>query len=298
MKRDKGSIMPRKAIITIVFSTFLIFAIFHFTSQFYFHSPEPWLGLFVKFLFIPVILAGFLWGWRGGLLLGLFSAGVSLSDVMRWGSPGHPLFYDKMVEIFLLLSVGTMVGLLVDRERRFRDRSYRAETQAKKAYRKSILDPLTHAFNRRFMEKILRTFWRAAREENKSFSLLMMDLNHFKKINDEHGHPAGDRVLRSTVETVRNHVRKDDFVCRYGGDEFLIILPDCNQKQALALAKRLRHEFSKLTFSHLRSPFKADFSIGILEYRKEIPDMTAMMQQLDDALYQAKREASQIVLAS
>lgn len=298
MSWDKGSVMPRKAVIITVISVFFIFAFLHFTSQVFFHPTDPWHGLFVKFLFIPIILAGFLWGWRGGLVVGSLSAGISLGDLISWCPPGHPLFYDKIVEIFLFLSIGTLVGWLVERERLFRDRSFRAESQARKAYRKSILDPLTHAFNRRFMEKILRTFWRAAREENKSFSLLMMDLNNFKKINDEHGHPAGDRVLRSTVETIRNHVRKDDFVCRYGGDEFLIILPGCNQKQALALAKRLRHEFSKLTFSHLRSPFKADFSIGILEYRQEIPDMTAMMQQLDDALYQAKREGSQIVLAS
>ncbi|MDX1387114.1 MAG: GGDEF domain-containing protein [bacterium] len=290
--------MSRKVGSAVIFAVFFIVVFLHFTSQSYFQETTQWHHLFLKFLLIPVIFAAFMWGWRGGLLLGALSAGAALVDLVRWTDPGHTLFYDKIAEMFLFVALGPMIGYLVERERLWRDRNYHAETQAKKAYRKSILDPLTHAFNRRFMEKILRTFWRSAQEDNKTFSLLMLDLNHFKKINDEHGHPAGDRVLRSTVETIFNHTRKNDFVCRYGGDEFLVILPGCNQKNALSLAKRLRYEFSKLTFSHLRSPFKADFSIGILEYRKDIPDMTAMMQQLDVALYQAKREESQIVLAS
>jgi diguanylate cyclase (GGDEF)-like protein len=172
-----------------------------------------------------------------------------------------------------------------------------AERRAEERYRKSIMDPLTHAYNRNFMQKMLQSHFEDAQQHGHVFSLLMLDLNHFKTINDRHGHPAGDRVLQSTVQTIVNQVRKTDLICRFGGDEFLVILPNCKENQAVDLALRLRHEMAKVTFSNVRGPFKADFSIGVVGFRKEYESLAKMLSKLDEALVRAKRDESCVAKA-
>jgi diguanylate cyclase (GGDEF)-like protein len=174
---------------------------------------------------------------------------------------------------------------------------FHGERRAEDHYKKSILDPLTHAYNRNFMQKMLQTHFEDAVQHGHQFSLLMLDLNRFKTINDRHGHPAGDRVLQSTVQTIVNQVRKTDLICRFGGDEFLVILPNCKENQAVDLALRLRHEMAKVTFSNVKGPFKADFSIGVVGFRKEYESLAKMLVKLDEALDRAKKEESCVAKA-
>jgi diguanylate cyclase (GGDEF)-like protein len=289
--------MSRTSSVAIIFGTFFLFTLAHFSSQYFFLAPTQWHDVFVKFLFIPVVLAAYAWGLRGGLWLGSLAAVVEISDLSRWCGPNHPEFYGKIAEIFLFVGVGCLLGRLRDIRERAPSAQIRDERRAEDRYRKSIMDPLTHAYNRNFMQKMLQSHFEDAQQHGHIFSLLMLDLNRFKTINDRHGHPAGDRVLQSTVQTIVNQVRKTDLICRFGGDEFLVILPNCKENQAVDLALRLRHEMAKVTFSNVRGPFKADFSVGVVGFRKEYESLTKMLAKLDEVLNRAKREESCVAKA-
>lgn len=288
--------MSRTISIAVIFATFVFFTLAHFSCQIFFPAAE-FHNIFVKFLFIPIILAAYRWGWKGGLVVGGLAALVALSDLLRWCGPGHPDYYGKWAEMGLFVIIGVLLGALVDSRQEARQGRFTAERRAESNYQKSILDPLTHAYNRAFMHKMLQSHFDDALQHGHTFSLLMLDLNHFKNINDRHGHPAGDRVLQSTVQTIVNQVRKTDLICRYGGDEFMVILPNCKENQALDLALRLRHEMAKVVFSNVKGPFKADFSIGVVGFRKEFQTLSKMLAKLDEALYRAKREESCVAKA-
>src|SRR4051794_19753178 len=112
------------------------------------------------------------------------------------------------------------------------------------------LDGLTELGNRFALRERLPREWEVCRRRNCPMSAVIADLDHFKKINDRHGHSAGDEVLRLAAATLRRHVREGDFVARYGGEEFVVIAPDSNLDGALVMAERFRREIAdlKVTF--------------------------------------------------
>lgn len=289
--------MAQKVPVFIIFALFAGISLIHHSCQLYLPNAADWQDVFLKFLFVPIILAAFWWGLKGGLTLGALAACVSVVDFFTWCHVSHDLFFSKIAETILFVVVGGILGWLVDEERQTKGELHRSERKATSAFRKSVMDPLTHAFNRRYQDVMLRTFWAAAKKYNEPFTLLMIDLNKFKEINDEHGHQMGDRVLQSTVQTIFNQIRQTDLVCRFGGDEFLIILHRCPKEAALSMAKRLRNEIAKITFSDHARPFKADFSVGIIEYSPEFKNLKEMLTKLDQALYRAKKDQSKVALA-
>ncbi len=110
----------------------------------------------------------------------------------------------------------------------------------------SIRDPLTGVFNRRFMEESLERELPRALRKKSSVGIMMMDIDHFKKFNDTFGHDAGDLVLRTLSEIFQNNVRKEDIVCRYGGEEFVIILPEANLEISQNRAEAIRKAVNEL----------------------------------------------------
>ncbi|MFO1463215.1 MAG: GGDEF domain-containing protein [bacterium] len=270
----------------------------HYSCQLYLVEHTKLHNVFLTFFYIPILLSAFWWGLRGGLTTALICASVNLVELLRWWNPDNPTNYNLIAEPILFVVLGTMLGLLVDSERHHKHERKLAEERAQQEFQKAIQDPLTLAYNRRHLDKTLEEFWNMAREGGAPFSLLMIDLNNFKIINDRFGHAIGDRVLQSTVQNVFNNTRKTDMVFRYGGDEFLLLLPMTRGEIALNLANRLREEFSKLTFhGGDRETFKADFSIGVIEYRPDFASLHEMFVKLDEALYRAKKEVGRIALA-
>lgn len=148
-------------------------------------------------------------------------------------------------------------------------------------------DPLTGVFNRRYLDDTLRTACR----HSWSLSVIMLDIDHFKSYNDSYGHQAGDALLKSLASFLQNTVRVGDVVCRYGGEEFMLILPNTSIEDAYRRAEQIRTAVKELEvlYCEYRLP-SVTLSSGVAEFLPDI-DMNAefLMQRVDNALYQAKR---------
>jgi two-component system cell cycle response regulator len=146
----------------------------------------------------------------------------------------------------------------------------------------SLRDPLTGLANRRFLEIELEKSFAAARRYGEGFAVIMLDIDNFKKYNDTFGHPAGDRLLAKLAEILLQGVRRADYVFRYGGEEFLIILPETDPAIAGEAAERLRRAVELET--------EVTISLGLASFQKGLPDKEALISQADSALYLAKQK--------
>jgi len=153
----------------------------------------------------------------------------------------------------------------------------------------SIRDALTGLFNRRFMEVALERELHRASRRNVPLAVLMLDIDHFKMFNDSFGHEAGDAVLREVAECFNQSVRSEDVVCRHGGEEFVIILPEMSEKLALERAEYIRRAVSNLHV-HFKgqSLRKITMSVGIAMYPNHAKSSNDLLRLADSALYEAK----------
>ncbi|EGD51891.1 response regulator receiver modulated diguanylate cyclase with PAS/PAC sensor [Thermoanaerobacter ethanolicus JW 200] len=158
-------------------------------------------------------------------------------------------------------------------------------------YRQSITDPLTNIYNRRFFMQMLEQEIERTKRNKKPFSLVMFDLDHFKNINDRFGHAAGDIVLRSVADTVKGRIRKTDYFARWGGEEFIILLPETSLDDAVALAEELRKQISMM---ELEGIDKITASFGVTEY-SDTDTIDTVLIRVDNMLYEAKGEGRNCV---
>ncbi len=153
----------------------------------------------------------------------------------------------------------------------------------------STRDPLTGLHNRRFLNEQLHLEINRCQRENKAFGLLLMDIDHFKAINDGHGHDVGDQVLVRVAHSLFAAIRGSDILCRYGGEEFIVLLPDTNQQQALVIAEKLRRRIAGMEDDwHLGKA--VTLSVGVAAYPQQGQDAEALLKAADQALYQAKHQ--------
>jgi diguanylate cyclase (GGDEF)-like protein len=156
-------------------------------------------------------------------------------------------------------------------------------------HEEAIRDMLTGLFNRRYMHEMLERELSRARRENRPVALIFFDLDHFKQVNDSCGHVAGDKVLQRLGSLIRERTRREDIACRYGGEEFMVILPGTTLEGALARADELRLAFAALSFEaenliHTRLTFSA----GVAAFPENGQDTPALLAACDRALYKAK----------
>jgi diguanylate cyclase (GGDEF)-like protein/PAS domain S-box-containing protein len=163
----------------------------------------------------------------------------------------------------------------------------------------SVRDHLTGLFNRRYMEETLeRELLRAARKQL-SLSIIMVDVDDFKQFNDTHGHAAGDAVLRKMGNLLRRHVRGEDIACRYGGDEFIIVLPDSIREVTVARAELLCESTKKFHLKYEGHILKAvTLSQGVAVFPEDGATSKAILKAVDTALYRAKRAGYGRVVAA
>lgn len=145
----------------------------------------------------------------------------------------------------------------------------------------AVRDGLTGLFNRRYFNELVNIEINRLKRAPSSLSLLMLDIDNFKNYNDNEGHPAGDEVLKKCAKVFRNSVRTMDIVCRYGGEEFVIILPQTDKAGAQIIAERLRKQ------AELFLP--TTVSVGIATLPQDAQSIEDLVQRADDALYQAKK---------
>ena len=150
-----------------------------------------------------------------------------------------------------------------------------------------VRDSLTGLYNHTHILQLLEDCTFRARRESRSLSFAMIDIDHFKRVNDSYGHPMGDRVIKSLALFLKQRLRKTDFIGRYGGEEFAIVMPDTDQEAAHAVLNTIRERFSEIHYPAQPTDLCCTFSAGVVEL-KEGTDGLIMASQADEALYRAK----------
>jgi diguanylate cyclase (GGDEF)-like protein len=233
-----------------------------------------------------------------GLFLASFALGAAsfLSRAIgqsAWPGPTDALVSPSAIQVFSLMTAYTVVllssvsFLLMQKERADHVSSELAS-----------LDPLTGAFNRRTFVDLAEKQLSRARRLDAPLSLVLLDIDHFKRVNDTHGHLAGDQVLRRFAAVVRDQLRKEDVFVRYGGEEFCLLLPDVPGPGAVALAGRVRKAVAKASFAVDGTEIALTASAGVAARIDEGPDgLEALIARADEALYIAKSRGRNRVAA-
>lgn len=164
-----------------------------------------------------------------------------------------------------------------------------AEEDKCSLYDLAVTDSLTGALNRRAFFHFTEREVARARRHKLPLTTVIFDIDHFKKVNDVHGHPAGDDVISSLAKTMNREIRDEDYLGRLGGEEFGLVLPETPPAQAAHLANRLRHKVKSLTFVGEGGAFAITASFGISVVLPEDKDINPSLERADRALYQAKR---------
>jgi diguanylate cyclase (GGDEF)-like protein len=155
----------------------------------------------------------------------------------------------------------------------------------------SICDPLTFLYNRRYLEESLSKEINRSQFQQSPFGIIMLDVDHFKQFNDHFGHDAGDTVLKEFGKFLQQHTRKSDTACRYGGEEFMLILPDACIEVLKARAEQIRLGIKELNIYHCQQLLgKVTISIGIACFPEQGLTSEALIKAADTALYRAKAE--------
>lgn len=150
-------------------------------------------------------------------------------------------------------------------------------------------DPLTGLFNRRYLDATMERELARCQRESQPLSLLVMDIDHFKRINDEHGHPAGDEVLRQVAQLLAGRARNSDVVCRYGGEEYLVLLPNMTAHTALVRAEEYRSQLQAMGIPFEDKTLRTTLSMGMASFPKHGRTVHELIRLADAALYQAKQ---------
>jgi diguanylate cyclase (GGDEF)-like protein len=163
----------------------------------------------------------------------------------------------------------------------------------------SIRDPLTGLYNRRYMEEVLKQHLRRVTRHLHPLGVIMIDIDHFKSFNDAHGHAAGDALLRELGRFLQSHIRGEDVACRYGGEEFILIMPDASLETARQRAEHLRQMVKEVHVHDAgRSLEEITLSLGVAVYPQHGRSRDDVLRSADVALYRAKQEGRDRVVVA
>lgn len=231
---------------------------------------------------------------RQSRLLALFS-GLALAAVMAWKSQTDALRYPPWVEamhlafgVIVLAGVTALsvrMGVLRERLRR---QKKELEASLEQIQLLATRDELTGLVNRRHMSELLRAEQARQQRTGRGMSLILLDLDHFKRINDSFGHQAGDTVLRSFAQHALPCLRNSDVLARWGGEEFLLLLPDTGPKEALLCVERMRASLAQVFFPDIDVSLRLTFSAGLAACQPG-ESIEAVLELADQALYRAKQ---------
>ncbi len=150
-----------------------------------------------------------------------------------------------------------------------------------------VRDSLTGLYNHTHTLQLLDDACYRARREDQPLAFAMLDIDHFKKVNDTYGHPMGDRVIKSLALFLKQRLRKTDHIGRYGGEEFAVVLPDTDEQSALKVLEEIRQRFAEINYPAQPQDLSCTFSCGIAMLQPGL-DGNALSKRADEALYKAK----------
>ena len=161
--------------------------------------------------------------------------------------------------------------------------------------RQTFMDDLTGLYNARYLKFALTNAILRCKDPKQSFSVLFLDVDHFKSVNDKYGHLVGSEFLIAIGKTIKNSVRNIDPVFRYGGDEFVVILLDTPLDGAAEIAERLRRQIERRLFVIQKQRLQTTVSIGIAAYPEHASEKETLLRMADEAMYSAKRQTRNAV---
>ena len=220
----------------------------------------------------------------------LLIAGSHVWVVLRVGEPDAPGITNSLafsLVLYLIAALGMQLMTFEDMTSELRRANRRLETAQGKLRRMVITDPLTGCRNRRFFEEIIGRELQRHRRYGIPMSVLFVDVDRFKAVNDTLGHDAGDRVLREVAAFLLSNIREADFVFRWGGDEFLILL-SCGEEEARRRGAALQTEFARYSTAAALPP-GVGLSLGSAEVTDETHDVMALIKVADERMYENKR---------
>jgi diguanylate cyclase (GGDEF)-like protein len=194
-----------------------------------------------------------------------------------------------LVQYLFALLLAASVMLLF---RRFHQRAFLLERQL---LHMSHHDSLTGACNRLYLEQVAERELALAQRHGRSLAVAMLDIDHFKLVNDNYGHDTGDRVLQELVRCCQGALREIDHFGRLGGEEFVCVLPETDRAEALLCAERLRASLASLRLATPQGPLRFTVSIGVAVYGVQHPDWPALLKAADEAMYRAKNDGRNCV---
>ena len=164
-------------------------------------------------------------------------------------------------------------------------------------HEQAIHDPLTGLYNRRYLNETLAREITRVERENNSLSVIMSDIDHFKMINDTYGHPVGDKFLMEIASLMKKHTRDSDIVCRYGGEEFLLVFPGTALASAARRAEEIRQQCAEIIIQHEGIDLNVTMSLGVATYPTHGKEAEEIIIKVDKALYQSKQSGRNRVTA-
>jgi len=185
--------------------------------------------------------------------------------------------YNNMIAICVFMAVFSMYPVMA------------SERLNRRLTIQAMRDPLTRLYNRRAFEEIAFREISGAARTGLAISIMVFDIDHFKDVNDRHGHAAGDDVLKATADVLRHGLRDEDFLCRWGGDEFCALLPRASREQAQSIAERMLKSFEGFKVTNLEKAIGVEISIGITTNDDHSKGLGALVEVADAALYKAKQ---------
>lgn len=177
---------------------------------------------------------------------------------------------------------------LRDTNQQLRQKLTEIEELQQRLTEQAMRDPLTGLYNRRFLEESLIRELAKARRTQKPLSVAVIDLDHFKRVNDAHGHHAGDRLLIAVGDLLRSYIRDGDVACRYGGEEFVVVMPGASLEVAAERAEAWRYAFAKLKIAPDTLDLNATFTVGVACYPLNAASAEKILEAADQAMYLAK----------
>lgn len=208
--------------------------------------------------------------------------GATLTVLVVWGQIPYSIWAYRAVDIGMMIDAVLLALALADQFRISQEEKNKAERLAQ-------IDPLTGLYNRRAFYELVTPIWRTKARKHHNMAAIILDIDRFKSINDRHGHAFGDDVLIRIAETIKKAARRRDIAARWGGEEFIIILPETDLSEAVFVAERLREQIAetRLRCEDAHVSFTASFGVA---HRKE-NDVTLddLISAADDHLYRAKK---------